>query len=189
VTRKGEKEQITLARSPRWQALLDGDLAVEDLDDEELLRGKLRRADGKISAKGPREIPRQLHERLMRELKHRMDNKFAEHLDEAIETVLEIMRDGEGAETTEFDVNGRPLSREKGGTKRLAAATLVIERIMGKVEQKTTVSGEVTIWQQAVEGGDFLVDLEDPPVVTAEVVDESPTRARAPVRRRRPREE
>lgn len=183
MTPKGKKEQITLARSPRWQALLDGDLAIEDLHDDELLAGRLRDATGRIAAKGPRQIPRQLHERMMRELRSRMENKFAEHVSDAVDTIVDIMHDGEGEQFSQF---------EKAGTKRLQAAIYVVERVMGKMEQKTVVSGEVTLWQEAVEGGDFLVELEDPPVVTAEVVDETgsnaPARARPPVRRRRPRE-
>jgi|SRR5690348_10798708 len=183
------KEQITLARSPRWQALLAGDLKVEDLDDEELLKARLKDKHGRISAKGVNVVPRQLHEALTRELVRRMNGKFAEQLDAAIETIVEIMNEGEGAETTHFDERGRPISKEKGGTQRLKAAIYVVERIMGKIESNTHVTIEATPWQEAVQSGELFVDLEEPGVIDVEVVDDLPTpartRTRAPVRRRR----
>jgi hypothetical protein len=179
---KGKKEQVTLARSPRWQALLDGDLAVEDLDDDEILSGRLKDASGRLSPKGANQIPRVLHEKMMRELFRRMNGVFAQHAGEAIETILDIMRNGEGEQYSQF---------EKSGVKRLAAAQYVVERIMGKLDTKTTVTVETTPWQDALESGELLVDIENPPIVDVEVVDDrttAPARTRAPVRRRRTEE-
>jgi hypothetical protein len=156
--------------------LLSGDLKVEDLDDEEIVAGRLKDASGRLSPKGANVIPRKLHEALTRELVSRMNGRFREHVDEAIDVLIDVMKYGETRDMVRYQ-----------------AATYMIERVMGKIAQQTNITGEVTVWQQAIEGGEFLVDLEDPPVVTAEVLDETastaPARARPPVRRRRVRED
>jgi hypothetical protein len=164
---------------------LNGELAIEELDDEELLHGRLKDSQGRLSAKGVNMVPRRLHEAMSRELVKRMNGKFAEHVDEAIEVILDVMRNGEGEQYSQF---------ERAGTKRLQAAIYVVERIMGKPESNMHVTVEATPWQQAIEAGDLLVDVDQQPILDVEVVDDLPTTrasapARTPVRRRRPRAE
>ena len=160
----------------RTAQLLSGDLTIEELDDEEILRGQLRSADGSFSGNRRDMVPRKLADAFRRELIRRMEDRIAAHGIEAIETVVDVMRHGEGAQLS---------IHEREGSNRLKAAGMILDRIMGKPEQKTVVSGEVTIWQQAIEDGSLLVDVENPAVVEAEVVAELPAApSRAPVRRR-----
>lgn len=170
---KNSKENVTLARSPRWQALVNGDLNIEDLDDEEILTGRLKDASGRLMPKSSGMIPRPMYEALTRELVSRMQGKFREQVAEAIEVLVDIMYNGQTKDMVRYQ-----------------AATYVIERVMGKIETKSTVTVEATPWQAAVESGELFVDLEDPPIVDVEVVNDLPTpartRTRAPVRRRRP---
>jgi hypothetical protein len=175
--RKTVKSGAIVTTSPRWQALIDGDMSVQDLEDDEILTGRLRMDNGKLAPRGVNVIPRRLHEAMMRELKFRMQNKFAEEIEGAIDQLVWVMYNGETRDMV-----------------KLQAAQTIIERVLGKVESKQTVTLEATPWQQAIEAGDLLVDVDQQPILDVEVVNDVPTTrasapARAPVRRRRARAE
>lgn len=103
--------------SERVQALLDGSLSVEDLDDEELARGYPRAEDGSFRGR-PSVIPTSLHQRVQRELFARAGERLRTNLIDAAETMASI------AVNAELDPKVR-----------MDAAKWVIERLMGKTPE------------------------------------------------------
>ena len=99
---------------PRVQALLEGTLSVEELDDEELARGYPRAEDGSFRGR-PAVIPTIVHQRIQRELFARAGERLRANLLDATESMTKIAVD------PEVDPNVR-----------IRAAQWVVERIMGK---------------------------------------------------------
>lgn len=155
--------KVSIPHSVRYQQLMDGTLSVEDLTDEEILRGQLLDKEGKFRGRPPEYLPRDLYTSLTRELRLRMMRKFEEHGMEAVATIVEIMQDGEGAEETEFDERGRPIGKTKGGVKRLEAAKYIVERILGPIAKEIAPEGEKTPWERAQSDGTIIVDIEPHP--------------------------
>jgi hypothetical protein len=112
---EGRAKGIT--KSPRFQALLLGDLAVEDLTDEELLRGYPEPEKGFSRAgRPPGLIPLKVHNRMVSELFKRADDLLRANLLEAVETMTKIAQD------TDLEPKDR-----------IKAATWVYERVRGKM--------------------------------------------------------
>lgn len=100
----------------RFVALLTGDLAVEELTDEELLRGWPIPSDGDRSGRPPSKIPLAVHKRCTQELFKRADEKLKEGLIEAVEVMKGLMSN---EDSTPAD--------------RIKAATWIYERVRGKI--------------------------------------------------------
>lgn len=113
----------------RLAALLNGELSVEDLDNEELQHGAIKCDDGKFSIRAAYEgwhLPRKIKGAMERELLKRADNRVKGAVLGAIERIVEIATS--------------PASEDKDAFK---AAQWLVERAMGKtpdvihtVEQK-----------------------------------------------------
>lgn len=108
--------EATLARMTRWQKLLSGVINVQDLDDEELSRGMCRDSNGGFSGTPPRMVPKDLHDRMVRELFQRADETLKSGLLDAAGSIVEIAR-GSAYEPAD----------------RIKAATWLWERLRGKV--------------------------------------------------------
>lgn len=155
----------------RLQLFLDGILKPEDLLDDEVLKGQFVGKNMSWSGRPRERVPRSIQAMFRRELLYRMERKFEAHVSEAIDTVVEVMRDGEGATRTERDM-GITIT-EKDGTQRLKAAGMIIDRVLGPVTKDINVHVEQTPWQQAVESGELLIDVQNPDVVIdVEVVED-----------------
>lgn len=110
----------------RYAQLLRGELKVEDLDDEELARGRLRDKNGGWSGRPPRAVPQEMVQAMRREWLGRAEEKLRAALHEhGIGTLVEL------ASNTQVD-----------SAVRLRAAQLILERTMGKVPDKVTVAAE-----------------------------------------------
>ena len=118
---------------PRVQALLDGDIAVEDLDEEELARGYPRAADGSFRCP-PNVVPRTLHDRMVRELFARAGRQLKSNLVDAVKNMTEIAND-----------------KELDPKVRLAASQWIIERVMGKTPD-VNVTVEEKRYERMFEG-------------------------------------
>ncbi len=132
--------------SPRVQALLDGTLSVEDLDDEELARGYPRAEDGTFRGR-PAVIPTAVHQRVQRELFARAGEALRTNLVKAAETMASIAAD-----------------KDQDPKVRMDAAKWVIERIMGK-SPEVTVQVEEKAYQKLLDkmdrGAIPLDELDD----------------------------
>ncbi|UJQ86417.1 hypothetical protein WOJTEK_88 [Gordonia phage Wojtek] len=103
------------ARMTRYQKLVHGIITVEDLDDEELARGQCRDANGRFSGNPPKNIPKDIHDALVKRLFERAREAFQAELLPAIQTLGELAR-SDAVEPAD----------------RIKAASLVIDRVMGK---------------------------------------------------------
>lgn len=110
----------------RYALLLNGILKVEDLDDEELSKGMLKAVDGSFRGRPPKVIPQELVGAMRREWLSRAEAKLREALYEGgIKTLTQL--------STDLTVDPNV---------RLRAATLLMERTMGKVPDKVQIAAE-----------------------------------------------
>ena len=143
--------------------MLRGELKVEDMDWEELLRGRFRDKNGEWRGGTGAMVPRKYHEAVSREILLRADSMFRENFDIAMKAMVQLVTEP------------RTPARE-----RFAAAQFLIERTVGKLTDKSVVEVKVSKFQELVEGGALLIDLEEvdtpalPPgsIVDAVIVEE-----------------
>lgn len=139
------KREIELSLlTPRMRDLAEGRLKVEDLDYEELLRGRLRDKNGGWSGGAPSVLPRAWHDAVRQEIVRNAENGFRENFAMTMDVLMQMIK------------NPRTPAREK-----LQALQYVQERVIGKIVEKKEISAEVSVFDRAVQNGEFLVDLED----------------------------
>lgn len=119
------QEAYVRIQSPRLAKLISGEIAVEDLDDEELARGMPRDAGGHFRGRPPKMIPKDLHDRMVRELLKRGQQLFQSEFVDAIKVLGNIAND----------------PRAPFGD-RIRAANLIVERVAGKTPDKLEVAVE-----------------------------------------------
>lgn len=117
----------------RMAQFMHGEITVEDLDDEELLQGRVRDREGMFRGRPPKLIPREFHEAITRELLSRGERIIREHYLKAIDTFVKIAA----------DPNVEPKDR-------LKAAQYVWERMAGKLPDKVEVKAKVEPWQEDI---------------------------------------
>lgn len=141
----GRTSRHTNARlSNRYQALVDGDLKVEELDTEELVRGQLMDKNGHFSGRPPLAIPRNFHQAAVRELIHRSEKNLLGKLMNMYDVLEEVA-----------------MNKHTNGQARVQAAVYIIERISGKIPDRSQVSLEVTKFQELIEDGELIMDIGD----------------------------
>lgn len=129
--------------SPRMQQLIDGEITVEDLDDEELRRGQLRDKNGEFKGRPPLLVPREFYEAITREMLERGNATMRSHMEASIGVIAELM------------VNKRTPARE-----RLAAAQYMLERTAGKIPEKQIVQASISKWEKVLDEVTFDADFE-----------------------------
>lgn len=131
---------------------------VEDLsewDDEELAKGQKKDKNGRFQGKAPLVVPKAVHNELVRRTIAKAEETIRAALEDAWETVLEVMR-GEYTEDKED-----PKAKD-----RLKAAEMVINRIMGKEAIRVEVSASKSKFEEAFHA--MIVPDEDTEVIDAE---------------------
>jgi hypothetical protein len=132
----------------RYEQLLDGRLTVDDLDDEEIIRGRLRNAHGDFRGSPPQLVPYTLHRALQDVLASRVERRIASSLPEIIDAMVEV-----GKGTSNSRVTALPA--------QVQAATWLIERVIGKTPDKKIVEQTVTArWEEAAMEGRLFVDVD-----------------------------
>lgn len=124
----------------RLEQLLSGAIKVEDLDDEEIMRGQLRSADGSFRGRPSAVVPRAFHDAIKAELVSRSDRKLQENLTDARTTIVELM-----------------LNRRTPAMVRLMAAQHVEARLIGPIPKEIQAKVETKKWED-VDG--LLVDVD-----------------------------
>lgn len=119
----------------RWDALQMGFVGVEDLDDEELVRGCARNAKGEIPAgnRMPKKIPVDIYHKMINELYKRHDERLRSMLDDAISTVYGVM-----------------VSPDSNAGDKLKAADWIFERVRGKPQERVAVEIQQKPWQEVL---------------------------------------
>ena len=140
----GDGGRSQVKYSARYKALIDGELAVEDLDTEELAKGRLKDKDGKFRGRPPNFLPRKLVEAMRSEHHRRINAALEESLSDTVRTMRGIMRDPEADPST-----------------RLKAAIYVYERFMGKTPDRIEVNRGDKV-EQVVER--IMYDMGESPI-------------------------
>lgn len=150
-----ERRHKRAVLSKRYQMILDGDLALEDLDDEELFRGQLRDHRGMFGGSTPAIIPWSMHHEAMEAIGKRLERALAGNIQEILDSMVEIAMNPDAA----------------GGEARVKAQTYLLDRILGKpVERKEMTVTHRAKWEEALEGGEIVVDIEED-IVDGEIVE------------------
>lgn len=118
-----------------WDNVKRGRIPWEDLDDEELGRGKLRDKNGGWVGRGPNVLPRAMVPEITRRLKERYDDRLRATLKDAQQVFIDIMLDS-----------------SQDPKDRLKASQYLQERLIGKVPDKVEVIAEVKPWEGLIEG-------------------------------------
>lgn len=179
----------------RYNQLLTGELKIEDLDDEELIRGQMRTKHGDFRGPHPSIIPWTMHKAAMDAFGQRMERHLIEEIPNILDAMVAI-------------ANGSDVTGLRDPKARVAAGTYLLDRILGKTPDKQETQVTVTSrWEEAAAGGRLFVDVdpdtpvllpslphEDGDVVEADVVEPTssqgepevtPTPERPPARPRR----
>lgn len=131
----------------RLDMLINGDLAIEDLDDDEIRKMQLRNSSGDFRGRPPLYIPRDMAMAFRQEHFRRFGLEMAEIVPEAVRAVRELL-------------NSRHLA--PGDATRLRAAELVLERNFGKVTQNVdshVVVDKGKTFEDWV--GEAIIDVEE----------------------------
>lgn len=122
---KTEKYEVFYLQG-RYAKLLRGEISVEDLDDEELARGRLRASDGTFRGRPPKVIPADLVAAMRKEWIGRAEETLRAALHEhGIGTYVKLASD-----------------EEMDPAVRLRAADKIVERTMGKVPDRVVIAAE-----------------------------------------------
>lgn len=106
---------------------------LSDWDDEELREGRRRSKNGKFEGRKPIVVPKALHDELVRRVMSRAQEKMRDSLMNAVELLDQVVTD------TEAD-----------NKDRLAAAKMIIDRVMGKDPVMVNVAVKAK-WETAME--------------------------------------
>lgn len=140
--------------SDRYELLVTGEIKIEDLDTEELMRGQLMDKNGHFTGRPPKAIPRNFHQAAVRELIHRSEKNLLGKLMNMYDVLEEVA-----------------MNKHTNGQARVQAAVYIIERISGKIPDRSQVSLEVTKFQELVDAGELIMDIGELKSLTAQAHD------------------
>lgn len=155
----------------RHDMLVDGELSPRDLTMDELRLGRGLSDVGRPMSGRHRAVPLSIQNAVNRELQKRLLAEFNKHGQDAIDTIIDIMYQGEGAQISHG---------QKDGTKRLEAAKYIIERIVGKIPDKMEVTQNVTVWEGMQDDASLFVDVDVVEEINDVQAPEPRPRARGP---------
>lgn len=98
-------------------------LSVDDLDIDELSKGKLKDKNGKFTGRPPKFLPRQIVDAMRKEHYKRVNAVLEESLSDMVKTMRAIA-----------------MSKNEDGATRLKAAIYVYERFMGKTPDRLEIA-------------------------------------------------
>lgn len=140
------RKQPPKAERSRLQMLLDGDLKVEDLDDEEIQRMQLRNKNGDFRGRPPVWIPREMANAIQIELRRRFASEMQQMLPLALKAHKTLL-------TSSLLM--------PGDAAKMAAVKETYERTMGKVVQQSEVHAVVENRSFEDFVGDAVIDVEE----------------------------
>lgn len=118
----------------RYAKFLSGELTVDDLDDEEIIRGRLKDRNGGWSGRPPKAMPTALVEAIVAERPKRIQAMLDKEIPFAFKALHDVMVGG---------------TANKGGGAKVAAATKILEYAIGKPTESMNlrVEGNDKRWE------------------------------------------
>jgi hypothetical protein len=123
----------------RMQMLIDGDISVDDLDDEEVMAGRVKDKNGKFTGRPRDLLPRKISDEMRRRWHALVQEQLNDQTELAILTLQDIMA-----------------SRMAAAPARVRAAEIILERNLGKVPDKIESQVVVRKFEDDIEG--LLID-------------------------------
>lgn len=111
----------------------------EDLSvwsDEELKRGQRKDKNGRWQGRPPSIVPKAIHDEMVRRTMEKAATMMNDNLEAAVACLVDIVK---GADVEDKD--------------RIKAASMIIDRVMGRTPEKVELTAQVKPWQTAVQGG------------------------------------
>lgn len=130
----------------RYAGFMDGTLSVEDLDDEEIMRGQLKARDGTFKGSAPKSIPREFYTAIRIEQQKRFTEKLHPLVLDALTILQHVMKP---------DYRAQP-----GDAAKVKSATYIIDRFAGKTPENVQLKAEVFNKFENV-AADILVDVDE----------------------------
>lgn len=139
--KKNGKGQL---RAPRtiMERYVAGELKVVDMDDEEIKKGWFRNENGTFKGGRPKDVPRRFFEELRAESIRRWNASLEEELEPMKAVLKEIA-----------------LNPKASADARHKSAIYLIERVVGKVPEKSEIKVDMAPWEIALDG--ILVGDDD----------------------------
>ena len=116
--------------------ILTGQEDLSVWSEEELRRGQRKDKNGRWQGRPPAVVPKAIHDELVRRTMEKAVTLMNDNLVEAVQCLVDIIQ---GGETEDKD--------------RIKAASMIIDRVMGRAPERVEISATVKPWQQAVQGG------------------------------------
>jgi hypothetical protein len=138
--------------------LKNGKIDIEDLSWDELVGGfiYLRNENGDIvDRREPIYFPREYYMRVTRALTIKAEQLFRNEFNDAMSALAGLVK---GSKTP---------ARE-----RYLAATYIIERVIGKIPEKQDVNVQVSKFQELAGSAQLIIDVEEPDIFDAEIIDD-----------------
>lgn len=132
--KRGKKEKHYKVPRTRMELYLVGKLRVADMDDEELKKGMFKNDAGKFSGRPPANIPKKFFD----EMRAETIRRWNEHLVEELEPMKAVLK-------------SIALNPKASADARHKSAIYLIERVAGKVPEKSEIKLEVAKWEEDIE--------------------------------------
>lgn len=108
----------------RYRLFETGELTIDDLDEEEILKGRLKNRNGTFTGRPPAVVPTVFIQAILREQQRLIGEKLRSEIPTAIKALHEVAEWGGG----------------KGGMARAAAAKTLLEYTIGKPMESMSLS-------------------------------------------------
>jgi hypothetical protein len=132
--RKSPEQRRNTGTIPdRYAAFARGELTIDDLDEEEVMRGQFRGKDGTFRGRPPKFIPREFATAIVRKQHELVATRIAGLVTQAFDTLADVM--------------GKPFP-QPGDAARVKAAQLVLERYLGRVPETVNIKSEQSTWDK-----------------------------------------
>lgn len=121
--------------------VLTGQEDLSEWEDEELRRGQRKDRNGRFTGRAPVVVPKALHDELVRRTLSKANETMLTNLGVAVEALVEVIK---GKDVEEKD--------------RLRAIGMIMDRVMGKPQERVEITGDTPKWQVAIQAGIVSID-------------------------------
>lgn len=144
------KQQVL--KSPnRYRAFMNGKITIDDLDEDEIMRGQIRNKAGHFGGRKPNYVPREFLTQIQVKQREIYEQTLAPMVLKAMRTLDDVMEEKAGR------YSSGPSPQHAA---RVAAAKLVLERALGRVPEQVQIKAEISHWERVA--GEILIDVDDP---------------------------
>lgn len=140
--------------SPTTANVLDGTDDLSSWDDEEVRRGQRRNRNGGFSGRPPKLVPQALHAERHRRTLTRAHALFTQNTERAVQVLIDIATDEDAPHSD-----------------RVKAASLILERVLGKSPQAIEVAMREPKFVTAIAASIISSDPDDDDFIEAEIIE------------------